>query len=92
MLWLFQRTMFGTIVHESNKGLLDLNLREAMTLIPLVILFFWIGLYPAPFLKAMEPSVQKVVARLEEARKVVEAPPRMAVAEKPGRARHEDQK
>ncbi|MEE9172484.1 MAG: NADH-quinone oxidoreductase subunit M [candidate division NC10 bacterium] len=92
MLWLFQRTMFGTVVHESNKGLLDLNLREAMTLIPLVILFFWIGLYPAPFLKAMEPSVQKVVARLEEARKVVEAPPRMAVAEKPGRARHEDQK
>jgi len=92
MLWLFQRTMFGTVVHESNKGLLDLNLREAMTLIPLVIMFFWIGLYPAPFLKAMEPSVQKVVARLEEARKVVEAPPRMAVAEKPGRARHEDQK
>ncbi len=92
MLWLFQRTMFGPVVHESNKGLLDLNLREAMTLIPLVILFFWIGLYPAPFLKAMEPSVQKVVARLEEARKVVEAPPRMAVAEKPGRARHEDQK
>jgi NADH-quinone oxidoreductase subunit M len=61
MLWLFQRTMFGTVLHEKNLGL------------PLVIMFFWIGLYPAPFLKAMEPSVQKVVARLEKARKVVEA-------------------
>jgi NADH-quinone oxidoreductase subunit M len=92
MLWLFQRTMFGSVTHERNKGLLDLNFREAMTLIPLVIMFFWIGLYPAPFLKAMEPSVQKVVVRLEEARKVVEAPPPIAVAEKSGRSRHEDEK
>lgn len=92
MLWLFQRTMFGAVTHESNKRLLDLNLREAMTLIPLVIMFFWIGLYPAPFLKAMEPAVQKVVARLDQAQKVVEAPPPVAMAERSARRRHEDQK
>jgi NADH-quinone oxidoreductase subunit M len=92
MLWMFQRTMFGTVNHEKVQGLPDLSLREAMTLIPLVIMFFWIGLYPAPFLKAMEPSVQKVVARLDQARSVVEAPPRMPVAANSGRRHSEDQR
>ncbi len=92
MLWMFQRTMFGAVTHESNKRLLDLNLREAMTLIPLVILFFWIGLYPAPFLKAMEPSVQKVVARLDRAQTVVEASHPITVAGDLGQGRGEDHK
>ncbi len=91
MLWLFQRTMFGTVIHEKNLGLADLNLREAMTLIPLVIMFFWIGLYPVPFLKAMEPSVQKVIVRLEEARKVVEAGPPISVVGKRDRNSRKDQ-
>jgi NADH-quinone oxidoreductase subunit M len=72
MLWLYQRTMFGIVTHRENSDLLDLNFREAMTLIPIVILCFWIGLYPAPFLRAMEPSVKKVVTHLDKARKVVE--------------------
>ncbi len=75
MLWLYQRTMFGVVTHPENRHLLDLNFREAMTLIPIVIMCFWIGLYPVPFLKAMEPSVQKMVARLDQARKVMEEVP-----------------
>jgi NADH-quinone oxidoreductase subunit M len=91
MLWLFQRTMFGVVTHEHNRGLSDLNFREAMTLIPLVIMFFWIGIYPVPFLKAMEPSVEKVLARLEQARKVVEAPAGVSIAGDSGRGGHRDQ-
>jgi NADH-quinone oxidoreductase subunit M len=72
MLWLYQRTMFGVVTHPENRDLLDLNFREAMTLFPIVILCFWIGLYPSPFLRAMEPSVKKVVIHLDKARKVVE--------------------
>ena len=75
MLWLYQRTMFGTVNHPENQDLLDLNFREAMTLIPIVIFCFWIGLYPVPFLKAMEPSVEKLVTRLDQARKVAEGTP-----------------
>jgi len=65
MLWLYQRTMFGEITKEENKTLPDLDAREVATLVPIVILCFWIGLYPAPFLKAMEASVTNVIQIVE---------------------------
>src|SRR3990172_7371311 len=85
MLWLYQRTMFGIVTHRENSDLLDLNFREAMTLIPIVILCFWIGLYPAPFLRAIEPSVKKVVTHLDKARKVVEGGPSPTLSAVPKR-------
>jgi NADH-quinone oxidoreductase subunit M len=85
MLWLYQRTMFGIVTHRENSDLSDLNFREAMTLIPIVILCFWIGLYPAPFLRAMEPSVKKVVTHLDKARKVVEGGPSPTLSALPKR-------
>ncbi len=50
LLWLYQRVFWGQVTHDENKKLVDLNWRELATLIPLVLLCFWIGLYPAPFL------------------------------------------
>lgn len=64
MLWLYQRVMFGKAEGE-NATVQDLNLREKMTLIPLVVLAFWIGLYPAPFLKMIEKPVKFVVSTYE---------------------------
>ncbi len=61
MLWLYQRVMFGKVEGE-NVSLPDLDLREKWTLIPLIVLMFWIGIYPAPFLKIMEKPVQYIVA------------------------------
>jgi NADH-quinone oxidoreductase subunit M len=66
MLWLYQRTMFGEITKEENKTLPDLNLREVSTLIPIIVFCFFIGLYPAPFLKAMEVSVANVIQTVEK--------------------------
>src|SRR5256886_7317726 len=48
MLWLYQRTMLGKIENPANEKLIDMNLRELATLVPLIIVAFWIGLYPAP--------------------------------------------
>ena len=67
MLWLYQRVFFGELSNEKNKDLPDLNRREQWTLIPLVIVAFWIGLYPKPFLDRMAPTVDRVMARVEVA-------------------------
>src|SRR6202040_3813993 len=64
MLYLYQRTMFGKVENPKNEGLLDLNHREIATFAPLLVLAVWIGLYPAPFLRGLETSVQRVVARV----------------------------
>ena len=37
MLWLYQRTMFGKLDREENRGLRDLSPREIMTLLPLTV-------------------------------------------------------
>jgi NADH-quinone oxidoreductase subunit M len=64
LLWLYQRTMFGAISHEVNKTLRDLSLREYVVIVPLVILAFWIGIYPKPFFAYIEKPVQKIVQQV----------------------------
>jgi NADH-quinone oxidoreductase subunit M len=61
MLWLYQRTMFGKNENPANQNLLDLNARELATLIPLIVMAFWIGLYPAPFFRVLDKPVNKLV-------------------------------
>ncbi len=61
MLWLFQRVFFGSLDNPKNENLTDCNAREVLYLLPLIVLMFWIGLYPKPFLGRMEASVKKVV-------------------------------
>lgn len=64
MLWLYQRTMFGEVTHDENKKLLDMNLREVFVFVPLLILAFWIGLYPKPFVDRLAPAVNRLVERV----------------------------
>ena len=64
LLWLYQRTMFGTCDNPKNQVLKDLNFREIMTLVPLIIWAFWIGLYPKPFFNVLEQPVAAIVERV----------------------------
>jgi NADH-quinone oxidoreductase subunit M len=64
MLWLYQRTMLGKVENPANEKLLDLNARELATIIPLIIVAFWIGLYPAPFFAVIDKPVNKIVAKI----------------------------
>ena len=61
LLWLYQRVMFGSVTNPANEHLPDLNGREYATLIPLVVLAFWIGIYPAPLFRVLEQPVHRLV-------------------------------
>jgi len=73
ILYMFQKIFLGpqgSIVEEvkaHGHPLRDLNWREIGTMIPLLILIFWIGLYPAPFFNLMAPSVGKLLAGFQTA-------------------------
>src|SRR5271168_3095264 len=64
LLWLYQRVMFGNVTNPINEKLPDLNAREYATLIPLVILAFWIGIYPKPLFTVLEQPVRRLVERV----------------------------
>jgi NADH-quinone oxidoreductase subunit M len=61
LLWLYQRVMLGEITNPANDSLKDLSPREFATLIPLVALAFWIGIYPAPLFRAIDQPVHRLV-------------------------------
>jgi NADH-quinone oxidoreductase subunit M len=64
MLYLYQRTMFGKVENPKNERLLDISNREFMTFAPLIVLAVWMGIYPAPFLRRLESSVQHIIMRV----------------------------
>ncbi len=64
LLWLYQRTMLGEVKNPANVALRDVNLREAMTLIPLVLWAFWIGIYPKPYFRILDKPVAQLVQRV----------------------------
>ena len=61
MLWLYQRVMFGGIHNPANQTLRDLTRLEWATFLPLIILAFWIGVYPKPFLGLIDKPVERIV-------------------------------
>lgn len=65
MLWAVQRIIFNPLDNPKNRHLPDLNWREAGMLLPLCALIVWMGVYPAPFLKRMEPSLTRLVQQVE---------------------------
>jgi len=73
MLWMVQRVFFGECTNEENRKLVDLNGREKLIAIPLVIMIFWIGIYPSTFTGKIEPSVKKIVERVNHDKQVTAA-------------------
>ena len=65
MLWMYQRVIFGPLVHEENRRLADLRLREWAVVIPLVLFIVWIGVYPSHFTGPTEASVDALIAQVQ---------------------------
>ncbi len=66
MLWLYQNVFFVEI-NKKIVGLPDMDVRETITLIPLILLVLWIGVYPNSFLSFMHVSVDHLLERVNMA-------------------------
>ncbi len=60
MLRMFQGVMFGAR-SAATEVFADLTMNEKAVLIPLVIMVFWIGLFPNTFLDISEPAVGRLL-------------------------------
>ncbi|MBF0588016.1 MAG: NADH-quinone oxidoreductase subunit M [Magnetococcales bacterium] len=61
MLWMFKKVVFGEIQNKAVESITDVNAREVAMFVPLLILVFWMGFYPGPFLEIMHVSVENLV-------------------------------
>jgi len=69
-LWLYRKIIFGELTKDSLKAILDMNRREVVVFLPLVLLALWMGIYPSSFLDPMAPSIDKLVGDYQAAIKL----------------------
>jgi NADH-quinone oxidoreductase subunit M len=60
MLRMYQRTMLGNAGTRQER-IVDISFTEAIPLIPIVIMVFWIGIFPNFFLKLAEPAINDII-------------------------------
>ena len=67
-LWMYKRVIYGKIVHHSVGQLDDINRREFVVLAALAVAVILLGVWPAPLLEAMEPSIENLLLHLSESK------------------------
>jgi NADH-quinone oxidoreductase subunit M len=66
MLTLFKKSFFGPVTKEENKKLKDLDAKETWSLVPLVAIVIWLGIYPKPILDPIDNSVKAMLSFMDE--------------------------
>ena len=66
MLAVYKKTFFGPVTNEANKTLKDLDSKETWSLVPLVLIVVWLGVYPKPVLEPIDNSVKAMVSFMHE--------------------------
>jgi NADH-quinone oxidoreductase subunit M len=57
LLWMYQKVFYGQIHHQENKTLRDIDGRERISLVPLVIMAVIMGVVSPYWMKAIDPAV-----------------------------------
>jgi NADH-quinone oxidoreductase subunit M len=65
LLWAIQRILFNSLDKSENEHVSDLNRRELLVLAPLLAGILWLGVYPAPVLRRMQPAAEQFVRTVE---------------------------
>jgi len=66
MLSAYKKMFFGEVTNEENRNLPDVNKRELVALVPLVLITVWLGVYPKPLLDPISNSVKSVVQLMHD--------------------------
>ncbi|HEO98151.1 MAG TPA: NADH-quinone oxidoreductase subunit M [Epsilonproteobacteria bacterium] len=66
MLSLFKKSFFGPVTKEENRNLKDLDAKETWSLVPLVAIVVWLGIYPKPILDPIDNSVKAMLNFMDE--------------------------
>ena len=61
LLWALKRILYGPLASAENRSLKDLTPREYTVLVPLLVLILWLGLYPQPVLRRLQPAARAYV-------------------------------
>jgi NADH-quinone oxidoreductase subunit M len=64
MLWMFKRVFFGEkgeLVKDTHHPLQDLSWREITVMVPMIIMVFWMGIFPGSFLNYSKASIDHLV-------------------------------
>lgn len=72
-LWLYRRVVFGDLIKESLKTITDMDTREYMMIVPLVIMTILLGIYPALVLDIIGPSVDALLENVTSAQAAAHA-------------------
>src|SRR5438067_2597587 len=64
LLTALQRVIFNPLTRHENEKLTDLTPRELAVLVPLLVCILWVGVYPKPFLRRMEPSARALIQQV----------------------------
>lgn len=68
MLWMFKRVFFGQkgeLVKDDHHPLHDLTAREIAVLVPMIVLIFWMGVFPGHFLDKSKASVDHLISNYQ---------------------------
>ena len=65
LLWMYQRVMHGPLQNEKILSFADMNKREIGYLVPIIVMMFWMGIYPQTFLRKMDSSVNHLLNNIK---------------------------
>jgi NADH-quinone oxidoreductase subunit M len=89
LLWAYQRVFHGE-PDEDNRSFRELTLKEGAVLLPFLGIILFTGVFPKPMLERIEPSVDRLIAHIEDRTDFVEPQPEVVVVEHGGESDGEE--
>ncbi|MDJ0863805.1 MAG: NADH-quinone oxidoreductase subunit M [Gammaproteobacteria bacterium] len=67
-LWMYKRVIYGKVANEGVASLKDINARELLILGTLAAVVLLFGVWPAPILEVMHPSVENLLQHVVQSK------------------------